>query len=1001
MYQPQPHPYPYDPRAARPMSAAQEPAPAAAPVPVPIPVPAAHAASPASAAAAAAAIAPQPRFASAHEAAAAAQQQAQAHHAAQVQAHHAAHAHAAAAAHHAYHHHHHQQQQQQQLGSPYHPLQATQHASQPAALIRRSSSSSLPLRPMAAAQAQVQPMPQPIGPEAGGDRGQPANPASCLPPPPVRVTQDSRGSSLASAGGGAGTADEAREAEDPPPASPPAAAAAGQGSGPGGGADLVPSSPARPLRSVSADMDAGEEQQQQQPPGPEPEPGPVPPAAAPEARELAAFLLTLKRRSISPELVEQSSALLTERLWDGGRLHKELAYTAPGPVGEAAGSGGHASSSSGTGRAVLPVPSSSSPPSSSAWTWQRSPPRAMRRCGGPLSPAAALRVSRANQRLGLTVAVPRPRGVPLSMPDDERWLSDHQCYVRQRCVELFVSDGDGSGDCGRGGGGTAAAAAGAGAGPAGNGTGTGSGRRRGSSAAAGTPGRVGIRCAFCRDAVHKAAQSTSFPAKITGLYGAVVMMQCRHFPLCTYMPDDVQEVLEATKPRQGGSGGALGQQDGPSPPRDEDGTGIGAGGGSGRWHAPGRQQYWADAARKMGLVDDPEGGGIRLAPGVDLDGLRREFAGRIRLIASPPVPRDWPAGGTTDTDDDATLEGVGQGGIPVVSFSGSLDSGSQDGSSVVRKDAAAAPEPGSQQGQPVIPADLPDLTQPAHLANLMGDSTIVVPEDKDLVPDYLFLAMAQLAPCNLSDADRVGCYKDRDLGFLGMSCKHCGGQPGFGKYFPATVRSLAQTTTSQTILKHIAVKCRMCPPHIRKAIVALQQTETDAKQKYARGPVLDSDGRPRYGSRKVFFQRVWGRLHGQAIPDVPTEEELAKLNKIHGNGSLANGSGGGRASRGTKRTNKRKSSGGGPSRSVSDESSGGVGRGQLRRRRSTSSASNEEARDDDPSLGNGALPSILFQSMPPKRKRASSIASSEELKAVAMKARAFGLPTVARGIETD
>ena len=114
-------------------------------------------------------------------------------------------------------------------------------------------------------------------------------------------------------------------------------------------------------------MDAGEEQQQP----PEPEPGPVPPAAAPEARELAAFLLTLKRRSISPELVEQSSALLTERLWDGGRLHKELAYTAPGPVGEAAGSGGHASSSSGTGRAVLPPPS----------VWFRSP-RGLR-LGGP------------------------------------------------------------------------------------------------------------------------------------------------------------------------------------------------------------------------------------------------------------------------------------------------------------------------------------------------------------------------------------------------------------------------------------------------------------------------------------------------------------------------------------------------------------------------------------------------------------------------------------------
>merc|ERR1712045_953949 len=83
-------------------------------------------------------------------------------------------------------------------------------------------------------------------------------------------------------------------------------------------------------------------------------------------------------------------------------------------------------------------------------------------------------------------------------------------------------------------------------------------------------------------------------------------------------------------------------------------------------------------------------------------------------------------------------------------------------------------------------------------------------------------------------------------------CKHCGGQPGFGKYFPETVRSLSQTTTSQTILKHIGGKCRFCPDHIRKAVLELQCQQIIKEN--ANG------GRPRYGSRKVFFQRVWARL---------------------------------------------------------------------------------------------------------------------------------------------
>jgi hypothetical protein len=92
-----------------------------------------------------------------------------------------------------------------------------------------------------------------------------------------------------------------------------------------------------------------------------------------------------------------------------------------------------------------------------------------------------------------------------------------------------------------------------------------------------------------------------------------------------------------------------------------------------------------------------------------------------------------------------------------------------------------------------------------------------------------------------------------------MCCKHCGGQPGFGRYFPNSVRSLAQTTTSQTILKHIGGKCRFCPPTIRKAVVELQR-----QQAHKEGLATT---RPRYGSRKIFFQRMWARLHGKKQPD--------------------------------------------------------------------------------------------------------------------------------------
>ena len=50
--------------------------------------------------------------------------------------------------------------------------------------------------------------------------------------------------------------------------------------------------------------------------------------------------------------------------------------------------------------------------------------------------------------------------------------------------------------------------------------------------------------------------------------------------------------------------------------------------------------------------------------------------------------------------------------------------------------------------------------------------SLVHPEDKPLLSNYLYLALEQMQPCNLMDADRVGCYKGRLTVFPGLACKH-------------------------------------------------------------------------------------------------------------------------------------------------------------------------------------------------------------------------------------
>jgi hypothetical protein len=159
-----------------------------------------------------------------------------------------------------------------------------------------------------------------------------------------------------------------------------------------------------------------------------------------------------------------------------------------------------------------------------------------------------------------------------------------------------------------------------------------------------------------------------------------------------------------------------------------------------------------------------------------------------------------------------------------------------------------------------------------QMKELMGDTELVKIDDRHYVPDYLFLAMAQLRPCNLVEDDRIGVYKAREIGFLGLCCKYCGGDPGRGRYFPQTIRSLSQTTTSATIEKHVKQKCRAMPAQIKNAVSALKK-EQDWLDKLAKDRITNRyESRPKYGSRKVFFEQFWARLHGDNVSHSSDEQ---------------------------------------------------------------------------------------------------------------------------------
>eukprot|EP00934_Nitzschia_sp_Nitz4_P007239 Nitzschia sp. Nitz4//scaffold11_size288233//216253//219668//NITZ4_000803-RA/size288233-snap-gene-0.57-mRNA-1//-1//CDS//3329534161//7229//frame0 len=224
----------------------------------------------------------------------------------------------------------------------------------------------------------------------------------------------------------------------------------------------------------------------------------------------------------------------------------------------------------------------------------------------------------------------------------------------------------------------------------------------------------------------------------------------------------------------------------------------------------GRKQYWVDCAKRQGLVDTPHG----------------IHFGRDPFGPLPPL----------------------------------------SGPSVNSKEGRKRKELKAEDAEPMEEKDVGEAPQPP-----VDDRPLVFPEDKSLISDYLYLTLEQMCPCVLMEADRVGCYKTRKIGFPGLACRHCVGQAGCGRYFPASEASLSQTTTSQTIMNHVR-NCRRCPVEIRENLELMKRARM--------GPDGKRADKPKHGGRKVFFNRLWCRIQG--LPLEVEKPEPAKEKKRAG-----------------------------------------------------------------------------------------------------------------------
>lgn len=128
------------------------------------------------------------------------------------------------------------------------------------------------------------------------------------------------------------------------------------------------------------------------------------------------------------------------------------------------------------------------------------------------------------------------------------------------------------------------------------------------------------------------------------------------------------------------------------------------------------------------------------------------------------------------------------------------------------------------------------------------DDRLVFPDDKEMIPPYVHFLMTQVEKCHFTEADRFVARSKGPVGYPGFQCRHCNGHAGLGKYFPSSSKSLSTNSTSQNIHAHL-LKCRKCPEHVKDELLQL-------KIEKSRAPRLEP------GWRKVFFDKIWERLHG-------------------------------------------------------------------------------------------------------------------------------------------
>lgn len=149
-----------------------------------------------------------------------------------------------------------------------------------------------------------------------------------------------------------------------------------------------------------------------------------------------------------------------------------------------------------------------------------------------------------------------------------------------------------------------------------------------------------------------------------------------------------------------------------------------------------------------------------------------------------------------------------------------------------------------------------DILAQAAFSVTTASKQLVLPEDKESIAEFLYVVMEQLQPCRFTEADRNK-RRMKDVGCIGVECKHCAGKVDSRKFFWSSVSAVESNFVS--VHTHM-LECKFVPQELKDRLAELKKLR---KEQTA---ALKS------GSQKAFFSRVWDRLHVDECSDVGSHE---------------------------------------------------------------------------------------------------------------------------------